>query len=409
MLKLAFICTEKLPSPAIRGGAIQMMIDGVAPYFSSRYELTIFSIEDPDLPQQETKNGVRYIHLPKYHYREAVANELRKSSFDLIHVFNRPLNVPLYKKAAPNSRVVLSLHNEMFSEKKLTFAQGKEVIKHVSMITTVSTFIKQTVIERFPEAKEKIKVVYSGVDLPSYPPVWTIKGARIREEYRKKYELEDKKVILFAGRLSPTKGPHLLIHSMKRILQQHKNAVLVIAGGKWFSDDGVNQYVAFLRKLAKPYKEHVLFTNFIPANEIPNLFLMADVFVCSSQWNEPLARVNYEAMAAGTPLITTNRGGNGEVVKHEVNGLVIENYDKPSSFAKAVDKVFTDMNLSKKIARNGRNRVEALFTFLHAAKRLDAVYQSVLQPLNEQYLPPLLNQNLDVSFSKQVFTASKSK
>lgn len=74
---------------------------------------------------------------------------------------------------------------------------------------------------------------------------------------------------------------------------------------------------------------------------------MADVFVCSSQWNEPLARVNYEAMAAGTPLITTNRGGNGEVVKHEVNGLVIENYDKPSSFAKAVDKVFTDMNLSK--------------------------------------------------------------
>lgn len=409
MLKLAFICTEKLPSPAIRGGAIQMMIDGVAPYFSSRYELTIYSIEDPDLPQQETKNGVRYIHLPKNHYREAVANELRKSSFDLIHVFNRPLNVPLYKKAAPNSRVVLSLHNEMFSEKKLTFAQGKEVIKHVSMITTVSTFIKQTVIERFPEAKEKIKVVYSGVDLPSYPPVWTIKGARIREEYRKKYELEDKKVILFAGRLSPTKGPHLLIHSMKRILEQHKNAVLVIAGGKWFSDDGVNQYVACLRKLAKPYKEHVLFTNFIPANEIPNLFLMADVFVCSSQWNEPLARVNYEAMAAGTPLITTNRGGNGEVVKHEVNGLVIENYDKPSSFAKAVDKVFTDMNLSKKIARNGRNRVEASFTFLHAAKRLDAVYQSVLQPLNEQYLPPLLNQNLDVSFSKQVFTASKSK
>ncbi|MCY8483907.1 glycosyltransferase family 4 protein [Bacillus atrophaeus] len=408
-MKLAFICTEKLPSPAIRGGAIQMMIDGVAPYFSSRYELTIFSIEDPDLPQQETKNGVRYIHLPKNHYREAVANELRKSSFDLIHVFNRPLNVPLYKKAAPNSRVVLSLHNEMFSEKKLTFAQGKEVIKHVSMITTVSTFIKQTVIERFPEAKEKIKVVYSGVDLPSYPPVWTIKGARIREEYRKKYELEDKKVILFAGRLSPTKGPHLLIHSMKRILQQHTNAVLVIAGGKWFSDDGVNQYVAFLHKLAKPYKEHVLFTNFIPANEIPNLFLMADVFVCSSQWNEPLARVNYEAMAAGTPLITTNRGGNGEVVKHEVNGLVIENYDKPSSFAKAVDKVFTDMNLSKKIARNGRNRVEASFTFLHAAKRLDAVYQSVLQPLNEQYLPPLLNQNLDVSFLKQLFTASKSK
>ncbi|MCY8887189.1 glycosyltransferase, partial [Bacillus spizizenii] len=67
----------------------------------------------------------------------------------------------------------------------------------------------------------------------------------------------------------------------------------------------------YLRKLALPYRDHVIFTKFIPADDIPNLFLMADVFVCSSQWNEPLARVNYEAMAAGTPLITTNRGGNG--------------------------------------------------------------------------------------------------
>lgn len=41
-MKLAFICTEKLPAPAVRGGAIQMMIDGVTPYFSNRYDLTIF-------------------------------------------------------------------------------------------------------------------------------------------------------------------------------------------------------------------------------------------------------------------------------------------------------------------------------------------------------------------------------
>ncbi len=88
----------------------------------------------------------------------------------------------------------------------MTFAQGKEVLDNVSMITTVSEFIKQTVIERFPEAEDITKVVYSGVDLHAYPPVWTTKGAAVRETYRKKYDIEDKKVILFAGRLSPTKG-----------------------------------------------------------------------------------------------------------------------------------------------------------------------------------------------------------
>ncbi|AOL98940.1 Putative glycosyltransferase YtcC [Bacillus subtilis] len=56
-MKLAFICTEKLPAPAVRGGAIQMMIDGVTPYFSSRYDLTIFSIEDPALPKEKQKTA----------------------------------------------------------------------------------------------------------------------------------------------------------------------------------------------------------------------------------------------------------------------------------------------------------------------------------------------------------------
>ncbi|MCP6683059.1 glycosyltransferase family 4 protein [Bacillus nakamurai] len=396
-MKLALICTEKLPVPAVHGGSIPMMIDGISPFFSSRYELTVFSIEDPALPKEEMRNGVNYIRLPRTHYREAVANELREASFDLIHVFNRPLNVPLYKKASPNSQVVLSLHNEMFSEKKLTFAQGKEVLEHVSMITTASAFIKQSVIERFPEAEDIIKVVYSGVDLASYPPVWSKKGKDIRNEYRKRYGVEDKNVILFAGRLSPAKGPHLLIHSMRRILQKHKDAVLIITG------DGMNQYMEYLHKLALPCKEHVIFTKFIPPHEMPNLFLMADVFVRSSQQNEPLARVYYEAMAAGTPLITTNCGGNTEVVKHEENGLVIEHCQKPSAFVHAIDIVFLQPSLVKKMTRRARHRVETSFTFLHTAKKLDAVYQSVLNKANGKSMPPPLLQLPDLSFLKRLF------
>lgn len=397
-MKLALICTEKLPAPAVRGGAIPIMIEGISPYFSSRYELTVFSIEDSALPKKEIKNGVNYIRLPRTHYREAVANELREASFDLIHVFNRPLNVPLYKKASPNSQVVLSLHDEMFSEKKLTFAQGKEVLEHVSMITTVSTFIKQSVIDRFPEAEDIIKVVYSGVDIASYPPVWSKKGKDIRNEYRKKYGVEDKNVILFTGRLSPAKGPHLLIHSMRRIMQKHKDTVLIIAG-----HHGKNQYLKYLHQLALPFKQHVIFTKFIPAHEMPNLFLMADVFVCSSQQNEPLARVNYEAMAAGTPLITTNCGGNKEAVKHEENGLVIEQYQKPSSFVHAIDQVFLQPSLARKMTRRARQRVETSFTFLHTAKRLDAVYQSVLNKANGKSMPLPLLQLPDLSFLKRLF------
>lgn len=79
-------------------------------------------------------------------------------------------------------------------------------------------------------------------------------------------------MILFVGRLTKNKGPDILIHAMKEIVKVHKDAVLVIVGGKWFSDNRVNKYIKKLHKLAKPIKEHVIFTKFIPADQIHNIF-----------------------------------------------------------------------------------------------------------------------------------------
>jgi glycosyltransferase involved in cell wall biosynthesis len=373
-MKLAYICTEKLPSPAVKGGAIQMMIDGITPFLRKKHEMTIFSVSSTDLPDREVQDGVQYIRFPRENYRFSVAEELKNHQFDVIHVFNRPKNIVLYKSSAPNSHFVLSLHNDMFSEKKISTEQGKETIKLVSSITTVSDYIKQEVLNRFPEAEDKINVVYSGVDLASYPPVWTEEGQHIRNKYREKYSVEDKKVILFVGRLSKTKGPHLLIRALKGLLTRHENLVLMIVGGKWFSDNGMNSYVQFLHKLANPLGDKVIFTNFIPPEEIPNIFLMGDIFVCSSQWNEPLARVHYEAMAAGIPVITTNRGGNAEVVEYGHNGFVINRYNHPSAFAKAIHEMILEPELANWMAKNGRELVESRFEYHHVADRYEQVY-----------------------------------
>ncbi|MBM7704380.1 glycosyltransferase family 4 protein [Metabacillus iocasae] len=374
-MKLAYICTEKLPAPGIKGGAIQMMIDGVSPFLSKKHDFTIFSITDPDLPDQETRDGVTYIRFPQEHYRFSVARELKRHNFDVIHVFNRPKHVLLYKASSPKSRFVLSLHNDMFSEQKISYKLGYDVIEQVDFITTVSHYIEQEIINRFPKAAAKTKVTYSGVDLASYPPVWTQKGQHIRNFYRKKYGVEDKKVLLFVGRLSKTKGPDLLIRALEKLIQKHDNLVLMIVGSKWFSNDGTNAYVHYLYQLASRVKDHVIFTKFIHPDEIPNMFLLGDIFVCSSQWNEPLARVHYESMAAGTPLITTNRGGNTEVVKDGYNGIVVDQYDLPSSFVKAIDRLITEPSLAEEMARNGREYVESMFQFYHVAERYNNVYE----------------------------------
>ncbi|WP_204419392.1 glycosyltransferase [Bacillus tianshenii] len=383
-MKLAIICTEKLPSPAIKGGAIQMMIDGVTPFLREKYELTIISVADDELPDREIVDGVHYIRFPRSEYRQHVANELTLHHFDLIHVCNRPKNVLLYHQSSPQSKFVLSLHNEMFADHKLSDEEGANVVETVSAITTVSNFIKKTVVERFPEAEKKISIVYSGVDLESFPLRQTKLGQQIRSNFRKRYNIEDKKVILFVGRLSKTKGPHILIKSMEQLLKVHKDIVLLVVGGKWFSDNGINKYVYSLYQQALPFKEKIIFTKYIPADFIHEAFLGGDVFVCSSQWNEPLARVHYEAMAASIPVITTNRGGNAEVILDRYNGLIIDDYNKPSSFSKAIHYCLTEPELTRWMSHNGRRFVEINFTYKHVSDRLIRVYDQIISSVPPQ-------------------------
>lgn len=377
-MKLALICTEKLPSPAIRGGAIQTMIDGVAPYLRIEHELTVFSVSDPELLDEETREEIHYIRISADNYETNICEKLRESHYDMIHVFNRPVNIPAYWKASPNSRFILGLHNEMMHEKKISKELGQQVVKIVSGITTVSHYIKKTVVRRFPEAKDKVQIVYSGVDLDEYPPVWSTNGREIRLAARRQYNLENRKVILFAGRLSKNKGPHVLIGAMRGILKKHPNALLVIAGGKWFSDNRMNRYIRSLHQLARPIRDHVLFTKFVPIDKMPELFLAADLFICSSQWQEPLARVHYEAMAAGLPVITTNRGGNSEVLYHKYNGWLIDQYDSPKAFAEAIDFLLSNPEFADWMAQNGREFIEHDFQFYHTAQRLGNVYKKTV-------------------------------
>ena len=383
-MNIAFICTEKLPSPAIKGGAIQLMIDGVAPFLSQYHSLTIFSITSPSLQVRERVNNIEYIRFPQETYEADVAEELKKHSFDVIHVFNRPTSLLRYKQSSPHSAFVLSLHNDMFSPLKITEKTAELALTQCEIITTVSEYIKRTVIGRYEVPEEKVKVTYSGVDLNQYVPAWSTEGQRLRGIARKEYGVTNKKVITFIGRLSKTKGPHLLIECMNNVLSSHPDAVLVIVGGKWFSENGWNDYIELLHRLAKPLGEKVLFTNYIPSENIPKMLLMSDVFVCSSQWHEPLARVHYEAMAAGVPIITTNRGGNTEIIHHLKNGYVINDYKKSEAFFEAIDYIFSNKEQALKMAKTGRKLVEERFQFSHVADRLESVYTLAYSKLQRQ-------------------------
>lgn len=387
--KIALICTEMLPVPPIRGGAVQILISGVLPFLVKECEVTVYSISDPDLADHEITDRAEFVRLPAENYAYHVGGKLasirkQKKQYDLIHVFNRPSDLLIYKSAMPNSRFVVSLHNEMYHDKKISEEMGNLSIQATDRIMSISNYIGNTIVSRFPQARDKVRTVYSGIDLKQFVPIWSEKAQAVRRKLRLNYGVEDNKVILFVGRLSKVKGTDVLIQSMKRIFNEHPDAVLMIVGSKWFHNEKIDSYGLRIRKLAESFGERIKFTGFVPPSNLSAIYLLGDIFVCSSQWQEPLARVHYEAMGAGLPVITTNRGGNAEIIRHEENGLVIDDYKNPESFADAIIYLLNNSKEALRIAKAGRTMVKRQHGFEHVANRLKQLYFEAMIPKNKK-------------------------
>jgi spore coat protein SA len=182
-----------------------------------------------------------------------------------------------------------------------------------------------------------------------------------------KYGLHGYKTILFVGRLSVKKGEHVLLKAMDKIMSGRKDVALAIVGSKWYGNNEKDDYANSVLAAAKNLPGPVICTGFVPPSEIPSLYNIGDIFVCASQWNEPLARVHYEAMAAGLPIITTNRGGNAEVVEGYGNGIVINEYNDPLAFASSITKLLDDPVSIREMGMAGRKLAEERFNWERVA------------------------------------------
>jgi len=378
-MRIALICSDRGPCPPVKGGAIQLYIAKVAPLIALSHEVTVFSVSDPQLPEAEKQENVIYIRFDKETFWKEVLHFIENTFFDVIHVFNRPQQISSIKQTSPRSKVLLSLHNIIFRTELCPDYQARECLKNVDYITTVSQFLKNHLLRHYSFPKHFIRPLYSGVDIKDYPrrddPIYK----KYREAVRKKWRIpKNAKVILFAGRLVRNKGCHLIIDSLRTVLRKHRDIYLLIVGSKWYAKEERTSYIKRLHKKAKPIKSHVLFTSYVPVEEMPLYYAASDLFVCASQWEEPLARVHYEAMASSLPIITTQRGGNAEVVRQGINGLVLRDYENSTALALLIDHLLSHPRQAHKLGENGRKLVEGYYHFHRVAHDLLGIYEEVM-------------------------------
>ena len=168
---------------------------------------------------------------------------------------------------------------------------------------------------------ERVRVVGNGVDPARFRPA-------DRTTARASLGLPaDALVLVSVGGLCERKGFHRVIEAMPALRAQGTDAHLVVVGGPSPEGDWTDRLQAQVRDLRLADRVH--FTGPVPPDDLHRVLSAADVFVLATR-NEGWANVFLEAMACGLPVVTTDVGGNAEVVCRPELGAVVPFGDGPA-------------------------------------------------------------------------------
>jgi glycosyltransferase involved in cell wall biosynthesis len=98
----------------------------------------------------------------------------------------------------------------------------------------------------------------------------------------------------------------------------------MIIGGSFFGNtDCEDDFIHSLKNKAKNIGDKIIFTGFVPYEQMPDYLQLSDIAIIPSIWNDPFPTTELEAQAMGLPIITTKRGGIPEEVSEE-NAILLE-------------------------------------------------------------------------------------
>ncbi len=212
---------------------------------------------------------------------------------------------------------------------------------------------------------DKVDIIYNGVEAAKFDFEFSDRDATA---FRSKFALPNEKIVMFVGRGVREKGCQVLIDAFPEVRAQYHDVKLVIAGG------GNRQHLINLAELLG-ISPHVLFTGFIPDDDLLRLYKVADV-ACFPSLYEPFGIVALEAMAAKIPVVVSNAGGLPEVVDAGTTGIVTE-CDNAHSLAAGIVRVLKEPGYARYMAVNALESVQTIFNWDRIAAQTNHVYQRV--------------------------------
>lgn len=249
----------------------------------------------------------------------------------------------------------------------------EQVVAESSALVANTKHEAKELIEFYGAQPELVHVVPPGVDLDTFSD--RPQGGLTRQQERAGHGVRpDEKLIVFAGRIQPLKGPDVLVEMLGHLATLHREnrnnvPTLAILGGASGRKTALIELKALVHNLG--VSEFVRFEPPAKREDLARWFRIADLVAMPSR-NESFGLVAVEAQACGTPVIAAAVGGLRTAVADGVSGVLMPNH-VPKAWAVTVERYFTDVSWQNMLKSNAR-AVASGFTWQHTAKATLEVY-----------------------------------
>lgn len=247
----------------------------------------------------------------------------------------------------------------------------KSSCKQADHIVTVSAFSKREIIRYLHVPEHKITVIPNAADHTAYHPDYTKEQI---QEVLNRLGIEQE-YFLYMGTIEPRKNLERLINAYARLCREREHVPqLILAGKKGWLCDGI------YRKAGSYHLEKkILLPGYIRQEDSPILMCGAKAFVFPSLY-EGFGMPALEAMACGTPVITSNTTSLPEVVGDA--GICV-NPKSTREIYQAMKRILDDDGLRKKLQKKGLERARG-YTWEKSAEMLMDVYRMLVQNCMER-------------------------
>lgn len=312
-----------LPVPAVQGGAVETLLTHLIRENEKQGQLDLLCASVTDDAARRAAEGwqhtkMLYINRPGGHrrYWPMVFLERCAGIAAPYDPWYQKIQLSLALELPPPDLIVAeggnltqcSAISRMFGRKRcLAHLHGQTTCTPVmddiyGGVLALSDFIREDYLQSSTLDPQRAYILHNCIDTARFCPGPASKTLRAQLGFT-----DEDFVVLYCGRLDPDKGIHKLMEAIAALHEPHIK--LLIVGSPFFARTQQSTFQRKLEQQAKSLGNRVQFTGYIPNEDLPDYYRLADLCCVPTLVEEAAGLVAVEAMACGRPVLATRSGG----------------------------------------------------------------------------------------------------